>query len=67
HRLTVKPEVMGFLVRKGFHPKLGARPMRDTIERLVGEAIAARLLIGDGGPVTGSLAVDAAEGVLVVR
>jgi ATP-dependent Clp protease ATP-binding subunit ClpA len=67
HRLTVKPEVMGFLVRKGFHPKLGARPMRDTIERLVGEAIAARLLRGDGGPVTGSLFVDAAEGVLVVR
>ena len=41
--------------------------MRDTIERLVGEAIAAKLLAGDGGPITGSLAVDAAEGVLVVR
>jgi len=38
------PDVVRFLVRKGFHPKLGARPMRDTIERLVGEFVGQRLL-----------------------
>lgn len=38
--LEVGPEVLTFLVRKGFHPKLGARPMRQVIERLVGDAVA---------------------------
>ena len=44
------PDVVPFLVRKGFHPKLGARPMRDAIERLVGEFVSHRLL----GPANGS-------------
>lgn len=44
HRLVAAPEVLQFLVRKGFHPKLGARPLRDCIEKLVGDAVAVRLL-----------------------
>lgn len=44
HRLVATPEVLPFLVRKGFHPKLGARPLRDSIEKLVGDAVAVRLL-----------------------
>ncbi len=44
HRLTVTPEVLPFLVRKGFHPKLGARPLRDCLEKLIGDAVAVRLL-----------------------
>ena len=44
HRLVATPEVLPFLVRKGFHPKLGARPLRDCIEKLVGDAVAVRLL-----------------------
>lgn len=47
HRLVATPEVLPFLVRKGFHPKLGARPLRDCIEKLVGDAVVLRLL-GDG-------------------
>ncbi len=44
HRLTLTPEVLPFLVRKGFHPKLGARPLRDCLEKLIGDAVAVRLL-----------------------
>lgn len=58
HRLELGPEVMGYLVRKGFHPRLGARPMRDTVEKLVGDAVARRLL--EGCPASGRLAVDEA-------
>jgi len=31
-------DVLPTLVRKGFYPKRGARPMRDTLERLVGDS-----------------------------
>lgn len=44
HRIVATPEVLPFLVRKGFHAKLGARPLRDCIEKLVGDAVAVRLL-----------------------
>ena len=42
--LTVDPSVLPFLVRKGFHPKFGARPMRDTVEKQVGDVMARNLL-----------------------
>src|ERR1039457_5919429 len=43
HKLELDKAVLPFLVRKGFHPKLGARPMRDAAEKLVGDALAAHL------------------------
>lgn len=49
HCLVAEPEVLPFLIRHGFHPRLGARPLRDTIERLVGDAVAASLLNGGCG------------------
>jgi ATP-dependent Clp protease ATP-binding subunit ClpA len=36
--------VLPFIVRRGFHPKLGACAMRDSIEKLVGDAVAVDLL-----------------------
>jgi len=44
YTLTVTDAVLPFLVRKGFHPKLGARPMRYAVERLIGIAISEALL-----------------------
>ena len=44
HELELDKTVLPFLVRKGFHPKLGARPMRDAVEKLVGDAVAECLL-----------------------
>jgi ATP-dependent Clp protease ATP-binding subunit ClpA len=65
HKLELEKAVLPFLVRKGFHPKLGARPMRDAVERLVGDAIAECLLAGR--PACGALIVDEPHGCLVVR
>ena len=47
HKLELDKSVLPFLVRKGFHPKLGARPMRDAVEKLLGDAVAEKLLKGD--------------------
>lgn len=44
HELTVASDVLSFIVRRGFHPRLGARPMRDAVEKLVGDAVAEQLL-----------------------
>src|SRR5205807_6056978 len=54
--LTASDSVIPFLVRRGFHPKLGARPMRNAVEKLVGDAVAADLLAGGSG--SGELVVS---------
>jgi len=46
HKLELDKTALPFLVRKGFHPKLGARPMRDAVEKLVGDAVTECLLAG---------------------
>ena len=65
HKLELDKSVLPFLVRKGFHPKLGARPMRDAVEKLVGDAVADSLL--SAGEACGVLAVDEAHDCLAVR
>ena len=65
HELQLDKTVLPFLVRKGFHPKLGARPMRDAVEKLMGDAIAERLLAGQ--PAGGILQVDEQRDRLLVR
>jgi ATP-dependent Clp protease ATP-binding subunit ClpB len=65
HKLELDKTVLPFLVRKGFHPKLGARPMRDAAEKLVGDAVAACLLAGQNHG--GTLQVDESLGCLIVR
>jgi len=65
HALELEKSVLPFLVRKGFHPKLGARPMRDAVEKLVGDAVAERLLAGQ--PAGGTLTADGTRDCLMVR
>jgi ATP-dependent Clp protease ATP-binding subunit ClpA len=65
HKLELDPAVLPFLVRKGFHAKLGARPMRDAVESLVGGAVADALLAGRDA--CGVLAMDETRDSLVVR
>ena len=65
HALELDKTVLPFLVRKGFHPKLGARPMRDAVEKLVGDAVAERLL--SASEASGTLALDESRDCLVVR
>src|SRR6478609_5387235 len=64
HALELDKAVLPFLVRKGFHPKLGARPVRDAVEKLVGDAVSECLL--DGRPACGALAVDEGRDCLTV-
>jgi ATP-dependent Clp protease ATP-binding subunit ClpC len=44
--LTLGPSVVSFLMQRGFHPRLGARPLRDTIEKHLRGAVADALLAG---------------------
>lgn len=65
HELAPHESVLPFLVRRGFHPKLGARPMRDAIEKLVGDAVSTDLLTG--GKACGQLVVEENGCFLSVR
>jgi ATP-dependent Clp protease ATP-binding subunit ClpB len=64
-KLELDKAVLSFLVRKGFHPKLGARPMRDAVEKQVGDALAGHLLAGNNSG--GRLQVDESRDCLIVR
>ncbi len=64
HTLELDKSVLPFLVRKGFHPKLGARPMRDAVEKQVGDALAEHLLAGKNSG--GRLQVDESRDCLIV-
>jgi len=65
HTLELDKSVLPFLVRKGFHPKLGARPMRDAVEKQIGDALAEHLLAGKNSG--GMLQVDESRDCLIVR
>jgi ATP-dependent Clp protease ATP-binding subunit ClpB len=65
HQLQLDKSVLPFLVRKGFHPKLGARPMRDAVEKQVGDAVADKLLKGE--PASGLMVVDEPHDCLAIR
>lgn len=65
HRVRCAPDVCGRLVSEGWHRRLGARPMRNVIERRVRGALVDSQLRGALGPgVTESVLVaDAREGI----
>jgi ATP-dependent Clp protease ATP-binding subunit ClpB len=64
YRLEPTESVLPFLVRRGYHPRLGARPMRDAVEKLIGDALTKNLLAErDSG---GRLQVDEACDCLTV-
>jgi ATP-dependent Clp protease ATP-binding subunit ClpB len=65
HELTTDAMILPFLVRRGFHPKLGARPMRDAVEKLIGDAVAECLL--EARVACGVLEVDETRNCLVIR
>ena len=58
HRFTVDPEVVGYLIDKGFQAEYGARPLRRAIERYLEDALAEEILRGyfrEGEPIRASL------------
>jgi ATP-dependent Clp protease ATP-binding subunit ClpA len=65
HEVQAEKTVLPFVVQRGFHPKLGARPMRDAVEKFVGDAVAIDML--GGGIGSGRLAVADAGNFLTVK
>lgn len=62
--LEVTREALEFLLRQGFDPRLGARPLRQTIERELQNLVVSRLFsTGHGG---GRVTVDTAKGQLAL-
>lgn len=49
YQVSAEPEVHGIVVSRGYHERLGARPMRDAAELLVRNALAHELLRGRDG------------------
>jgi ATP-dependent Clp protease ATP-binding subunit ClpA len=47
HQLSITVEIIEQLVRDGYHRTLGARPMRNVVDRFLQEAAANRLLAAD--------------------
>jgi ATP-dependent Clp protease ATP-binding subunit ClpA len=56
HQLTIADGVMEYLLRQGFHPQLGARPLRQTIERNLRDAVVRALF--KNGTSSGRITVD---------
>lgn len=64
--LEAGPEVVTFLIGKGFSPDLGARNIRNTVERMVGEALESQLVRLEGRPETKRQATDRWTDALVL-
>lgn len=62
HAIVIDKSVLPFIVRRGFHPRLGARPMRDAVEKLVGDAVVSDLVSGGKG--CGQLVVNESKSCL---
>ena len=54
---AVSREALEFLMREGFHPQLGARPLRQTIERHLQDAVVRGLFSAGSG--AGQVVFDA--------
>ena len=48
--LALSPEALSLIIKNGYDPQYGARPMRRTIERLLEDPLAESLLRGDVKP-----------------
>ena len=45
--LILSPEVLKFLIDKGYDPTFGARPLKRTVQKHVQDPIALKLLTGE--------------------
>lgn len=62
--LSLSVVALEFLVRKGIHRTLGARPMKRTAQKYIGDAI--RMALRDAGVVRGTLDINAAGDLLCI-
>jgi ATP-dependent Clp protease ATP-binding subunit ClpA len=62
--VTVEPPALEFLIREGYHRTLGARPMRNTVERYLQDAVVHDVM--EGGEGSGNVIVDASGASLIL-
>jgi ATP-dependent Clp protease ATP-binding subunit ClpB len=62
YSLVVEPPALEFLIREGYHRTLGARPMRNTVERYLQDSIVHDTM--EGGDGCGNVIVEASGGRL---
>ena len=65
HDVEVSREALEFLVREGFHPHFGARPLRQTVERHLRDAVVRELFATGIG--RGLVVVDIQARRLMIR
>lgn len=63
--LSVSTSAFEFLVRKGIHKTLGARPMKRTVQKFIGDAL--RAALKHGSATSGILDVAEPNDILTVR
>ena len=63
--LRVSEEAFEFLVRRGIHKAFGARPMKKTVQKFIGDAIAHALK--SGAQLSGTLAVSPLADHLIIE
>lgn len=62
--LELQSGVIEFLIRRGYHKTLGARPMRGVVERHLQDAVAQAVLSGDSG--SGRLGLNSGNDALLI-
>ena len=62
--LTVSEAAFEFLVRRGIHKALGARPMKKTVQKFIGDAV--RDAMKAGAPSSGVLTVSPLNDRLII-
>jgi ATP-dependent Clp protease ATP-binding subunit ClpC len=65
HELTITDAAKDHLIKVGYDVTYGARPLRRTIQSLVEDPLAERLLLG-ADPVNAAYVVDLVDGALAV-
>jgi ATP-dependent Clp protease ATP-binding subunit ClpA len=63
--LMVTPEAKDYLVDKGFDPTYGARPLRRTIQNLIEDPMAERMLQGTFYPGCTIIVEDGEDGIVL--
>jgi ATP-dependent Clp protease ATP-binding subunit ClpC len=65
HELTITDAAKDHLIKVGYDVTYGARPLRRTIQSLVEDPLAERLLLG-ADPVNAAYVVDLVDGAIAV-
>ncbi len=65
-RITATDRALDLLAEAGFDPEFGARPLKRTLQRLVQDPLAEKILSGEVGD-GDTVAVDAEDGEIVIR